>query len=55
MSDGLMALNCEKWMERRVFPFAVQCSVVTASLQSVERLILINVVVKRENKKRFEV
>ena len=52
VSDGLMALNCEKWMKRRVFSFAVPCFVVTVSLQTVQRLILINVVVKRENKKR---
>ena len=52
VSDGLMALNCEKWMEKRVFSFAVPCFVVTVCLQTVQRLILINVVVKRENKKR---
>ena len=52
VSDGLTALNCEKWMEKRVFSFAVPCFVVTVCLQTVQRLILINVVVKRENKKR---
>ena len=50
VSDGWMALNCEKWMEHG--SFAVPCFVVTVCLQTVQRLILINVVVKRENKKR---
>ena len=30
VSDGLMALNCEKWMEKGVFSFAVPCFVVAS-------------------------
>ena len=39
-------------MENRVFSFAVPCFIVTVCLQTVQRLILIIDVVKRENKKR---
>ena len=40
------------WFAEIMFSFAVPCFAVTVCLQTVQRLILIIVVVKRENKKR---